>query len=184
VVGGYVLVYARTHTQATWVLDVSPGVGWTPGESGESRSTKAQYTCRPYISWAVTSAIRHQLRVDCAVRGPGLKALQMFVRAAGPVRAANSAEGESLGAAHKGWGHDRIHLTNELWRNLLEGLRRVGASEGHSYGVSMRDGRCQHCVKCFVLHCSCEHEIRRFWGSMHSEIEGHCCQGLWLGDQV
>jgi len=42
-----VLVYARTHTQTTWVLDVSPGVGWTSGEPEESRSTKAQYTCRP-----------------------------------------------------------------------------------------------------------------------------------------
>jgi len=43
-----VLVYARTHTQTTWVLDVSPGVGQTPGEPEESRSTKTQYTCRPY----------------------------------------------------------------------------------------------------------------------------------------
>ena len=43
-----VLVYARTHTQTTWVLDVSPGVGRTPGGPEESRSTKAQYTCRPY----------------------------------------------------------------------------------------------------------------------------------------
>jgi len=43
-----VLVYARTHTQYTWVLDVSPGVGRTPGELEESRSTKAQYTYRPY----------------------------------------------------------------------------------------------------------------------------------------
>ena len=43
-----VLVYARTHTQTTWVLDVSPGVGRTPGELEKSRSTKAQYTCRPY----------------------------------------------------------------------------------------------------------------------------------------
>ena len=42
------LVYARTHTQTTWVLDVSPGVGRTSGEPEESRSTKAQYTCRPY----------------------------------------------------------------------------------------------------------------------------------------
>ena len=42
------LVYARTHAQITWVLDVSPGVGWTHGEPEESRSTKAQYTCRPY----------------------------------------------------------------------------------------------------------------------------------------
>ena len=38
------LVYARTHGQTTWVLDVSPGVGQTP----EPRLTKAQYTCRPY----------------------------------------------------------------------------------------------------------------------------------------
>jgi len=43
-----VLVYARTHTQATWVLDVSPGVERTPGEPEEPRSTKAHYTCRPY----------------------------------------------------------------------------------------------------------------------------------------
>jgi len=43
-----VLVYARTHTQTTWVLDVSPGVGRTPGGPEEPRSTKAQYTCRPY----------------------------------------------------------------------------------------------------------------------------------------
>ena len=43
-----VLVYARTHTQTTWVLDVSPGVGWKPGEPEGPRSTKAQYTCRPY----------------------------------------------------------------------------------------------------------------------------------------
>ena len=49
VMGGCVLVYARTHTQTTWVLDVSPGVGRTPGEPEESRLTKAQYTCRPYM---------------------------------------------------------------------------------------------------------------------------------------
>ena len=30
------------------LLDVSPGVGRTPGEPEEPRSTKAQYTCRPY----------------------------------------------------------------------------------------------------------------------------------------
>jgi len=42
-----VLVYARTHTQTTWVLDVSPGVRRTPGGPEESRSTKAHYTCRP-----------------------------------------------------------------------------------------------------------------------------------------
>ena len=57
-----VLVYARTHTQTTWVPDVSPGVGRTPGEPEEPRSTKTQYTCRPYrctkyiclyICWAV-----------------------------------------------------------------------------------------------------------------------------------
>jgi len=44
-----VLVYARTYTQTTWVLDVSPGVGRTPGGPKESRSTKVQYTCRPYM---------------------------------------------------------------------------------------------------------------------------------------
>ena len=38
--GVCVLVYARTHTQSTWVLDVSPGVGRTPGEPEESRSAK------------------------------------------------------------------------------------------------------------------------------------------------
>ena len=45
VVGVGVLVYAHKHTQTTWVLDVSPGVGLTPGEPEESRLTKAQYTC-------------------------------------------------------------------------------------------------------------------------------------------
>jgi len=44
-----VLVYARTQTQTPWVLDVSPGVGGTPGEPEESRSTTTQYTCRPYV---------------------------------------------------------------------------------------------------------------------------------------
>ena len=48
VVGVCVLVHVRTHTQTTWVLDVNPVVGRTPGESEESRLTKAQYTCRPY----------------------------------------------------------------------------------------------------------------------------------------
>jgi len=48
VVGGCVLVYARAHTQATLVLNVSPGVRLTPGELEESSSTKAQYKCRPY----------------------------------------------------------------------------------------------------------------------------------------
>ena len=43
-----VLVYARTHTQTIWALDVNPDVGLTPGEPGESRLTKAQYTFRPY----------------------------------------------------------------------------------------------------------------------------------------
>jgi len=49
VVNGCVLVYMRTHTQTTWVLDVSPAVGLTPGDSEESRLTKAQYTCRLYM---------------------------------------------------------------------------------------------------------------------------------------
>jgi len=48
VVGVCVLVYARTHTKTTWVLHLSPGVGRTPGGPEEFRSTKAQYTCRPY----------------------------------------------------------------------------------------------------------------------------------------
>jgi len=61
VVGGFVLVYARTQTQTTWVLDVSPGVRQTPGELEQSRLTKDQYTCRLhmctkyiclYICWA------------------------------------------------------------------------------------------------------------------------------------
>ena len=43
-----VCLYTRVRTQTTWVLDVSPGVGRTPEESEELRSTKAQYTCRPY----------------------------------------------------------------------------------------------------------------------------------------
>jgi len=30
------------------VLDVSPDIGRTPEEKEEFRSTKAQYTCRPY----------------------------------------------------------------------------------------------------------------------------------------
>ena len=55
------VVYTRTHTQTAWALDVSPGVGRTPGEPEEPRSTKAQYTCRPnrctkyiclYTCWA------------------------------------------------------------------------------------------------------------------------------------
>ena len=34
------LVYARTHTQTTWVLDESPGVGQTPGGPEESKRLK------------------------------------------------------------------------------------------------------------------------------------------------
>jgi len=49
VMGVCVFVYALTHTQTTWVLDVSPVVERTPGEPEEPRSTKAQYTCRPYM---------------------------------------------------------------------------------------------------------------------------------------
>ena len=44
-----VLVFARTHTKTTWVLDVSPGVGRTPREPKESRLTKVQCTYRPYM---------------------------------------------------------------------------------------------------------------------------------------
>ena len=43
-----VLVYALTHTQTTWVFDVSPGVKRTPGAPEKSKPTKAQYTCRLY----------------------------------------------------------------------------------------------------------------------------------------
>jgi len=42
-------VLARTHTQTTLVLDVSPGVGRTPEAPEESRSTKSRYTCRLYM---------------------------------------------------------------------------------------------------------------------------------------
>ena len=49
VLGWWVCVCLYTRVQqTTWVLDVSPGVGRTPGGPEESRSTKAQYTCRPY----------------------------------------------------------------------------------------------------------------------------------------
>ena len=42
-------LYTRVkYTQTTWVLDVSLGVGRTPGGPEESRSAKAHYTCRPY----------------------------------------------------------------------------------------------------------------------------------------
>ena len=34
-------IRAYTQKQTTWVLDVSPGVGRTPGEPEEPRSTKA-----------------------------------------------------------------------------------------------------------------------------------------------
>jgi len=50
-----VFVCARTHTQTTRVLDVSPGVGRTPGEPEEPRSTKAQYTCKLYLSSSLQS---------------------------------------------------------------------------------------------------------------------------------
>jgi len=38
----------RAYTHMNYFVDVSPGVGRTPGVPEESRSTKAQYTCRPY----------------------------------------------------------------------------------------------------------------------------------------
>ena len=49
-VRGHMCVYMHTHTPAAQMgySDVSPGVGRTPGEPEESRSTKAQYKCRPY----------------------------------------------------------------------------------------------------------------------------------------
>ena len=48
-VGGCVHVYVRIHTQTTWVPGVSPGAGLTPGEPEESRMTKAQHICTPYM---------------------------------------------------------------------------------------------------------------------------------------
>ena len=44
-VGVCVLVYARTHTQTTWVIDVSPGVGQTPGEP-EDRLKRSKHVDR------------------------------------------------------------------------------------------------------------------------------------------
>jgi len=46
-----VLVYARTHTQTTWVLDVSTVVGQTPGEPEEPRSTEAQMMMIAFITF-------------------------------------------------------------------------------------------------------------------------------------
>ena len=43
-------------------------------------------------------------------------------------------------------------------------MRRVGASERHSYGESMLDGRCHHSVECLDHHCSGEREIRNLHG--------------------
>jgi len=66
-----VLVYARTHTQTTWVLDVSPGVGRTPGEPEEPRSTKAQYTCRKVENVTTISKSQSLTLVnikDCSLR--------------------------------------------------------------------------------------------------------------------
>ena len=60
-----VLVYARTHTPTAWVLDVSPGVGRTPGKPEEPRSTKAQYTCRPrdnVVYWKTKRKIKDDLQ--------------------------------------------------------------------------------------------------------------------------
>jgi len=41
-------INAYAYTQIK-VLDVSPGVGQTPGQPENFRSTKAQYTCRLYM---------------------------------------------------------------------------------------------------------------------------------------
>jgi len=62
VVGGCVLVNASTHIQITWVFDVSPGVGRTPEEPEEFRSTKAQYTCRLYRCTKYISAGKTNVR--------------------------------------------------------------------------------------------------------------------------
>jgi len=71
-----VLVYVRTYTQTTWVLDVSPGVGLTPGEPEESRSTKAQYTCRLTISKSQSlTSVRIE---DCTLRVPN-ETIKLFL---------------------------------------------------------------------------------------------------------
>jgi len=59
-----------------------------------------------------------------------------------------SAESGSWGPDYNSWGHGRTHFNSELWRNLLEGLRRIQASEGHSYGVLSRG---EMTVPCRVL---------------------------------
>ena len=46
-----VCLYTHIHTQTTWVLDVRPGVGRTPEEPEEPRSTTVHYTCRPLSLW-------------------------------------------------------------------------------------------------------------------------------------
>jgi len=54
---------ACTHTQTALVLDVSPGVGRTPGEPEEFRSTKAQYTPRPTATKPGAQYV-HSMAVD------------------------------------------------------------------------------------------------------------------------
>ena len=51
VLGVCVLVYARTHTQTTWVLDVSPGVGMTPGEQSSSLCNEVETGGHGMMGW-------------------------------------------------------------------------------------------------------------------------------------
>ena len=68
-----VLVYARTHTQTTWVLDVSPGVGRIPAEPEDTHPAwrpkkKVIYICQtPGIE---QSSVRSTVNVsaNCAIR--------------------------------------------------------------------------------------------------------------------
>jgi len=60
-----VCVCTRMHIRTLLgVLNLSPGVGQTPGEPGESRSTKALYTCKLYKCTKVHLSIQ---KLGCRV---------------------------------------------------------------------------------------------------------------------
>ena len=66
-----VFLYTRVHThKLLGYLVVSPGVGRTPGEQEESRSTKAQYTCRLYRCNTSRASVAQLVRArDCQSLG-------------------------------------------------------------------------------------------------------------------
>ena len=70
VVGVCVLVYARTHTQTTWVLDVSPGVGRTPGGPEESRSTFLFRKVEDVTTISKSQSLTSVSINDCTLRVP------------------------------------------------------------------------------------------------------------------